>query len=254
MTPEIYATRIDRINEALAGTIAVEHNDYKTPTEPERYLVIEKSDGNAIWAFDCASLKDCADEISGSDTSRTEVIILDLDELDTESGEPEELTPIHEVTSILGDGMTWQKNPLASPFSPRELANIVHLLQLQKPNKWHSLDPHKPLEPSEIDSLCERLSAATPGVNHTALLYRWLEATEADRASLSHDTRAALKGIAKPESVNADLLAACKASHLFVQAATEPAADDHLFENPGEDARTALDLLNTAIARAEAAL
>jgi len=64
--------------------------------------------------------------------------------------------------------------PAASPFSPRELDLLNKALRYFESSQIGSHGKHRLFEPSEIDSLCERLSAT------------------------------------KPESVNADLLTALK--------------------------------------------
>lgn len=67
-----------------------------------RYIVIEKFSGETIWAFDCETLQECADEISQSDTDREDVFIVDTQ---AGSGVDPELTVILQVTRIMGQGV-----------------------------------------------------------------------------------------------------------------------------------------------------
>lgn len=70
--------RRDQIYEEIEGT-AIETNGFEIPAEPGRYLVIETGSGERIWAYSCETLDECAQDINDSDTTRDDVLILDLD-------------------------------------------------------------------------------------------------------------------------------------------------------------------------------
>jgi hypothetical protein len=73
-------TRKTRVEQIMGNTGAVLVNMWELPTEePERYLVVEESQGNIIWGSIVATLEDCKRYILDSDTERDKVYVYDLD-------------------------------------------------------------------------------------------------------------------------------------------------------------------------------
>jgi hypothetical protein len=93
---KIQTARRERIEELLdENSIARETNEYETPKEPELLLAIEYSDGEDVWAYGGNTLAEIAQSIDLSETSRTSVIVHNLD-----TGE--ELWPIVKTVGFLG--------------------------------------------------------------------------------------------------------------------------------------------------------
>lgn len=72
--------RIERINELMDCEPAVMANEWKVPEQPKRYLTVELSFKDIVWAYDDESLDDAAKSIESSDTEREDCIVYDLDE------------------------------------------------------------------------------------------------------------------------------------------------------------------------------
>lgn len=192
MTPEIYAARHAILSDELDMSIAVTTNEQEIPDKPKRYMVLEKSDGNTVAFADFDTLGKCVDYLNTSETERTGIVILDLDTtvLKNDIVFPDELYPVESITKIIGTD--WKPQPPASTFSPRELATVLYALRgfQERPTvttgsredvrRKLAFSEVEPLDFSEIDSLCERLSAV------------------------------------KPESVNAELLSALQAASNFL--------------------------------------
>jgi hypothetical protein len=103
---EEYVSRIAKIRKEVEGTEILE-NSFAIPEQPGRYLVIERTMGDRVWAMSCDTLEACAEAIDGSDTERDDLFILDLDKLGVNKGEHSVLTPVLGVVKIIGGEKEW---------------------------------------------------------------------------------------------------------------------------------------------------
>jgi hypothetical protein len=71
-------TRLVRIAEILAEH-SIYQNEWAPPPEPERYLAVEYSDDDAVWAYCDDALEELKAAIMMSDTDRDDVKVYDLD-------------------------------------------------------------------------------------------------------------------------------------------------------------------------------
>jgi len=71
-------TRLVRIAEILTEH-SIYQNEWAPPPEPERYLAVEYSDGDAVWAYCDDALEELKAAIMMSDTDRDDVKDYDLD-------------------------------------------------------------------------------------------------------------------------------------------------------------------------------
>jgi hypothetical protein len=113
-TPEALAARRAFIVKELEGSCALE-NGFKVPDTPERYLVIEKTSGERVWAENCSTLPEAAIAINDSSTDREEVFILDLDAKDSDATQ---LIPVLEVTRIFGKYVDLYTTPASAAILP----------------------------------------------------------------------------------------------------------------------------------------
>jgi hypothetical protein len=70
--------RLVRIAEILEEH-PIYQNEWAPPPEPERYLAVEYSDGDAVWAYCDDALEELKAAILMSDTDRDDVKVYDLD-------------------------------------------------------------------------------------------------------------------------------------------------------------------------------
>ena len=70
--------RLLRITEILQQH-SIYHNEWTPPPHPEKYLAVEYSDGDAVWAYGDDSLEELKAAVLTSDTDRDNVKIYDLD-------------------------------------------------------------------------------------------------------------------------------------------------------------------------------
>jgi hypothetical protein len=70
--------RLIRIAEILQQQ-SIYHNEWAPPPQPEKYLAVEYSDGDAVWAYGDDSLEELKAAILMSDTDRDDVKVYDLD-------------------------------------------------------------------------------------------------------------------------------------------------------------------------------
>ena len=70
--------RLKRIAEILDGQ-PIYGNEWEPPSSPDKYLAVEYSDGDAVWAYGDDSIEELKAAIVISETDRNMVKVYDLD-------------------------------------------------------------------------------------------------------------------------------------------------------------------------------
>ncbi len=78
---ELFAARHAKIEELIDGEARGEilENGFEVPAEPGRFLAVEFSCGDPVWAMNADDLRTVAHDIEASDTRRDDVYVTDLD-------------------------------------------------------------------------------------------------------------------------------------------------------------------------------
>lgn len=160
-----YAARLKFLLTKVSGESLAVENGWEIPREPARFLALELSDSEPIWAINSENLQNLVRELNESETSRTSINVWDLD-----TGKQHR--PIIEITGFTGA----QSSPISNPLTDASnLATILAALRLFQrtydgheaediyeafPEHFEPADGKQPLPlgSEDIDALCEQLN------------------------------------------------------------------------------------------------